>query len=524
MTLLRIPWFPFVLAVGFPLTVYSNNQAAFAGDDVVRPILIFLLVAVLLIMIMRRAVPNRNLAYFLAALPLTSIWLFGFGWLGILTLVLWAIATIALRARSLPENTTPVFNALSIGVLVVPLLSIMRVELTTAGDSLQEIAYSPFSAIRGASIANSKPDIYHIVLDAYAGSDALAAELGFDNSAFYNELRQLGFTVNDSIVAPYNETVHTMSAIFLGEYLQEDEFPVSATYPGRLRSTLGALIPNGPVQEVLRANGYSLIFTDPGHDFLRFPKDANVLSFAGNRPLNRFEMHLGLLAGLDRFVPSLYDVAAGDPLLLSLDNSLSRDYAEFDSPKFIYEHILAPHTPFTIDRHGRQTSEFPGFATTSEGDSVVFDDPELREIYVRGYLEKIRFVNSRVLVQLRKLRELPGEKIIVVHGDHGSGSRYFLNDPAKTCLRERFTTFLAVYADEPRTRDRFGWVTEADASPVNIYRSIMNGLLDANLDLLPARSAFVRWMSPHEFVPLELAAIREACEEPPGAITGASSF
>ena len=50
--------------------------------------------------------------------------------------------------------------------------------------------------------------------------------------------------------------------------------------------------------------------------------------------------------------------------------------------------MLAPHTPFTIDRTGA-TLEFAIFKDTGEGDRVVLDDPVRRETYVAGYLEKL---------------------------------------------------------------------------------------------------------------------------------------
>lgn len=49
MNLFRYPWFPYLFAMGLPLTLYSHNQAAFAGGEVLRSMLVFLLIATLLV-------------------------------------------------------------------------------------------------------------------------------------------------------------------------------------------------------------------------------------------------------------------------------------------------------------------------------------------------------------------------------------------------------------------------------------------------------------------------------------------
>ena len=512
MSLFRYPWFPYLFALGMPLTLYSHNQAAFAGNDLIRPVVVFLLVAALLVVILRRFASNRVIADALATVPLLGIWLLGFGWPLIGLISVWFAGCILLRKRQLPEASVSVLNALAVGVIFLPAFTIFQVERIASGNWAQRIPYSPFSAVTATEMVGEKPDIYHIVLDAYAGGESLAGDLGFDNSAFFAELRSLGFLVNESITVPYNETVHTMSAIFLGEYLREGEFPIDSAFSPQLRSTLGALIVKGPVQETLRHNGYSVVFTDPGHEFLRFPNDAAILWTKSDVPLNRFEQHMAIVSGLAQIFPRLYEISDEDPLIRSVKNAFRHDFTEFPSPKFAYQHVLAPHTPFTIDRNGATTTDFPGFTNTAEGDMAVQDDPARRQIYVRGYLEKLRFVNHQLIEQLTTLSALPGKKVIVVHGDHGSGSKYWLDDPDRTCLRERFTTFLAIYADDPGIRDELSWLSEPEAAPVNIYRSVFNELLNLDLEVLPGVSSFVRFSAPHQILPLDQDRIGLACQ------------
>jgi len=493
------------------LTVYSHNQAAFSGVDVIRPVIVFLCVAALLVMVFRRMVKSRVLADVFAAVPIILFWLLGIGWQFLLSLVVLAILTYVLRNRAVSAKMISVVNALAVGVLLLPVIAIVRVERIVNDDALQNISFSPFVDLPTTQLTHDTPDIYHIVLDAYGGVDALEGELGFDNSEFFDNLRGLEFNVNDSIVVPYNETVHTMSSIFLGEYLRSGEFPIQSPFPSELRSTLGALIVDGPVHNILRSNGYAVIYTDPGHEFLRFPASAVLLRHKNVTALSRFELHLGSVSGLEKLLPGLYTVTHENPLIRSAKDAFTHDFAEYASPKFAYQHVLAPHSPFIIDRHGNTTQAFPGFSSTAEGDMVVRGDPARWRMYVQGYLEKLRFVNDRVIDQVRRIQKLPGEKIIVIHGDHGSGSMYFLDSESQTCLRERFTSFLAVYSNIPEVRDEFDWINESGATSVNIYRSMFNVLLDLDLEMLPNRSSFVNYSSPNVLHPIDSSRITQAC-------------
>ena len=509
MHLFRRAWFPFVFALGLPLTVYSHNQAAFPLGELARPIVAFVLATAVLLLIVRRLVVCHVLAAMLVATALIGLWHLGLG-LSLLALGgLLILAGMSLRRRRLSSNIVPVLNALAVGVLLLPVITILQVERLTRAPQWG-IEYSPFTGTSNATIAGEKPDIYHIVLDAYGGATALSGVLGFDNSAFFDSLRAQGFLVNESSISPYNETVHIMSSMFLGEYLEPGEFPIDSENPTVLRAVLGTLIVNGPVHDMLRANGYRVLYTDPGHDFLRFPRDAVVLRTLNSGPFNRFEMYLGNVVALDRLLPNLYQLSQEHPLIRSAKTAFSQDFGEFGSPKFVYEHVLAPHTPFVIDRNGMPTTDYPQFTDTSEGDSVV-QSPALREQYIDGYLEKLRYVNDRVLKQVARLRDSRSKKIIILHGDHGSGAYYSLNDVDRSCLRERYTSFLAVYTDDPTIRQQFQWITAPDATLVNVYRSIYNSLLGTQLQMRPATSAFVRKATPHIVEPLDRARILAPC-------------
>ena len=73
-------------------------------------------------------------------------------------------------------------------------------------------------------------------------------------------------------------------------------------------------------------------------------------------------------------------------------NRLLRDalgpdnYQSLTLPTFLYQHILAPHPPFSIGADGN-FRETP-MDTLSDGSHAIMDSPDLRAEYIRGYSEK----------------------------------------------------------------------------------------------------------------------------------------
>jgi len=60
----------------------------------------------------------------------------------------------------------------------------------------------------------SKPDVYVIIVDEYAGRQELNEVFGFENNAFENELQSRGFHIVNNTTSNYNATVYSMASLF----------------------------------------------------------------------------------------------------------------------------------------------------------------------------------------------------------------------------------------------------------------------------------------------------------------------
>jgi hypothetical protein len=313
----------------------------------------------------------------------------------------------------------------------------------------------------------SHPDVYYVILDGYARGDALATHYGFDNEPFLSALRDRGFIVADKGTSNYPYTYLSLGSSLNERYLTDD-IANGAPYQSYLR-----LIRSGIVPQRFRERGYR-------YDLIRSawagtsgsPLADQVL---GPDPAIGTEFEVAILDGsLLRGVapqPSIadYHLAAFDAL---------EEVAADPGPTFTLAHIVAPHPPYVLDRHG----------------NVVLDTAALRGAWggadnERGYLEQVRFVNDRLLQVIDQILSASTTRpIIVVQGDHGSWSSRFERGVAPHDVEAERMSILNAYL----VPDGVAGLLSPEITPVNTFRAIDRGLFADTVDLLPNE----RWYGP----------------------------
>lgn len=356
---------------------------------------------------------------------------------------------------------------------------------------------------------NQLPSIVHIVTDGYGANTVLQAYFDFDNSEFEARLRDMGFVVFDSAVSPYKQTLLIMAAVFSGGYI-----PAQSLEDRSMRQLLGLSVTQGPLKRFLVSRGAKFYITNSGYEFFPlFPGDA-VVGHVGPIP-KRGDQLLSIVRAISPtgFIKNpitrlVRDLSAGgdgsmflpvsrysDTLLAQILNDSA--FYKQERPFFLYNHLLAPHPPFTIDRDGNPTKRWPEFASINDGHHATRQQPDRIAAYRDGYIEKLRYLNSRLLPQLKDMiAAIPSPKIIILHGDHGPGSALHHDDLQKTCIHERYHPFLAVYTDNEKLRAALQELSSPAQGPfnlVNLYRVIFKYYFDAPIELLPNKSFFAPW-------------------------------
>ena len=147
---------------------------------------------------------------------------------------------------------TRIANVVAAVMVVFPVTSLLQREFSftpATADTKPSLQGDP--GFQTAVDTGIRPNIAHIVLDAYSRQDVLADLYQFDNTPFLDRLRGLGFAVADRATSPYNQTLLVMSSIFSGTMLEGSE---------RLNSA-------AEVRDTLRDLSSTIRLWEPCHDW-----------------------------------------------------------------------------------------------------------------------------------------------------------------------------------------------------------------------------------------------------------------
>jgi hypothetical protein len=118
--------------------------------------------------------------------------------------------------------STKLMNLIGLVLVAYPIFTIVdhSLNVSTGKEVSQELAVTTLKphAISGEG---DLPDIYYIILDTYTRADALLNDFGFDNSAFLEQLRTMGFYIADCSRSNYNFTQGSLSTALNMVYLPD---------------------------------------------------------------------------------------------------------------------------------------------------------------------------------------------------------------------------------------------------------------------------------------------------------------
>ncbi|WP_108482533.1 hypothetical protein [Oceaniglobus ichthyenteri] len=342
----------------------------------------------------------------------------------------------------------------------------------------------------GEVVLDRKPSIIHVVLDGYGAPDVLSDIYGHNSERFFTQLETRGFTVLRNVPAPYSQTLPSMASIMSGGSVD-----VGARGSANvLRRDLGYTISNGPVATVLRNAGYTMTRNRSGYGFL----DTGALAHVGPNRIGLTELEAMLVPGGATTFASVHN----EILQNSMKPGLLDDLA---TPYFHYQHLLAPHPPFSLNADG---SERP-VTTISymDGNLAVAMLPKGRADYIAGYRQKALYIENALLQQIDAYP--PGPKIVLIHGDHGPGAFLDHESAERTCMKERLRTFMAFYSNVPGVT--FDELADGRLSTVNAYREIFGRLSSAAMHRSSVQSNYLTWSRPMDALAIAPAKMQKEC-------------
>jgi hypothetical protein len=333
-----------------------------------------------------------------------------------------------------------------------------------------------FPEYKSARICDTctKPDIYFLLFDGYAGSSSLKSKYGFDNT-LDGYLNQKGFQIQPDSRANYNFTGFSLASILNMSYIKNFKNPKAATANDYVGCSY--LIRNNRVTEFLEHHGYEIlnysIFDLKNKPALTeqyfLPQTEKIIT--ERTFFNRITADIGWHLYSRLNLP----VNPKNPFLKHIKNnefflSLLKQTATQKSrkPRFTYVHLLLPHSPFFFDRNGKKRDH-----------KVIFHEDDYNT--PASYLQYLEYTNNIMEDALDTILYNNPKAVIVLMGDHGYRLR--TNDPHPLY---HFNNLNAVYYPDKDYRGLY-----KDISGCNQFRVIFNKLFKQNFPLLKDSSIYI---------------------------------
>jgi len=306
------------------------------------------------------------------------------------------------------------------------------------------------------------PDIYFIVLDEYAAPSQMKSYFNHDMSPFVNFLNQKGFMTTEmitnslstasilearlNIIPVKRHEGKTSSGSFLDIFLQSMNILNAYEEERMIR------LRNNKVVNYLKTIGYQYIHMGSWFAQTRYNQLADKnYNFYGLQFKDELPAIIASNSLLRLFFINKYFVRRS---VLDAFDTLENMTVILGKPKFVFAHIICPHTPYVFGPNGEKLSTIKG----QSGDS--------KKLYIDQHI----FITKKVkeLVE-RKLSSNQTAPVIIIQADHGAR----MDKPGA------HKVFSAVYIPK-----HHGKLWPEGTNSVNTFRFIFNELFGTNLEIL----------------------------------------
>jgi len=376
------------------------------------------------------------------------------------TLISLVITIIILRNRQAARVISQFLAVVSIVLLILALFESLRYDI---GEYRATVAAAKkISPNISSQVNENLPDVYLIILDAHTRSDVLKSRYAYDNTDFVRELKEMGFYVASCSQSNYASTKLALFASMYGDYIQ------NIIGEGEILPPLKS----SALNQTLKALGYKTIaFENRARGHFDLKED---IRFSRNQmAFGKFDLR----GGISEFEKMVIDTSflhflVDTELIPGFDDNTLLEWEfwehyyqtqyilselenipEIPGPKFIFAHLMVPHSPFIFNPDGSY---------------------QRRVNTIDGYRANVQFIDNRIPTTLRNiLAKSETPPIIMLMGDHGPSTR-------KTITRQMRMAILSAYLVNKTANERL----YPSITPVNALRIILNSYYGGRYPLL----------------------------------------
>ena len=477
----RLALYPFLFALYPALFLYARNMHLVSFSDCIKPAAILLVVTFVLLVLGRAVLKNNVKSGILVSFALLLF--FGYGHVvdsivamnppfrvGLLVFPLWGIlmllvVVLVVRTRRTLDSVAAFMRVVAVALVAMTAIQTLTFRVRPGADIERVWDRWVARSVKGDNALKLKsnttpPDIYYIILDAYAGPEVLAEEFGIDITPFIDQLTRQGFYVASKSACNYYRTDLSLPSSLNLDYvdkLEEDSGVSPRSLPGQR-----AMFRRPKVVELLRNAGYRIVMIPSDYAGLKLA-DPDIVLRKSKFAATEFDLML-IESSVLRVLPWMGARSWRSGMLGNLDR-LGK-VPDIKGPTFTIAHLVVTHPPFCFESDGSMPDRVLSSLETLELS---------RQEYGRLYAACVTYLNSRLETIVRDiLAKSETPPIILLQADHGAVC------PFKAA---RARIFNAYYLPDGGDQLLYPTIT-----PVNTFRVVFNHYFGTDYQLLEDRS------------------------------------
>jgi len=455
-----IPWtrrFVFLapLSIGAAIVISSYSETAGYWSVILRPLCVLALLAMILTAAFWALLRDAETA---AVGSSAGVLLLAGHPIGPLIFLVASFLMLLRYVRRMRHR--PAGAALSTAILVLS-GSYLAVSLTGLGFSgaisSRDFWLVPSTLPEAAATPVKRPNIYVLLLDAYARDDSLASVYRYDNEPFLSSLTSLGFDVYSDSHTEHDATSRTTVSMLSGSVddLQATADGDDPAVRDQLYREVRRRLAVAPAIADLRAAGYRLIVIQPPVVHV-VERGWDVEIDTGQ--INDFEINLLSRSPLAQMLRDWVLAQQRQRIEQSLDHW--RPGAGRHA-RVVLAHLMAPHPPFVFGTDADQIPSLPCWPKTcplfaSQAATLGLSEEE----FGIRFAAQTDATNALVLPAVARVVAEDPQAVVIVMSDHGS--RYSDIDVA-----ERHKNLFAA-----RTPER-PWLFGPAPTPRDLFRILL---------------------------------------------------
>jgi len=479
-----ILWHPVLFAIIFVIMPFTQYAGLIPYSLIVVPFVVICTFTLIFYLIIKYIVKKADVA--IAVLSPMLIFFLGYGILHqyisdlagdaklrdpllilaiLVTLIIIAVYIVKIM-RTHKENIKKVNKAcyvIAVAIIIYNAFSITAQSIATA----KIIESSRMTGIPLQKHTGPFPDIYFVILDEYAAPSQMKSYFQYDMMPFVEYLRQKGFMVTEMTAEGIYTLPNMEARLNMEARKHQHDARVPSSFLGNLCEVMNILNACEEEQQIrIRNSNVFAYIKSIGYQFITMGYVKPQMIY--NRFSDRDIKHVGVLFANE--LSSIIVVNSALRVLInrytfpnSIDNRLQilDSFSKMEQmpvlagkPKFVYAHVLCPHSPYIFGANGEILRLNSG---GSKGDKQLYIDQHI-------FITK----KTKELVD-QKLLNSHNAPVIIIQADHGARMD-------KTGAHQIFS---AVYIPNQKGKP---WQNKI--SHINTFRLLFNELFGLNLEIL----------------------------------------